>query len=69
MPGAFDAQNAAVKLTIFHGYWMEPGTVRVHLALARPEHIHTRGHKAARNTRGDAQGGFQRSGLKPLLWG
>src|SRR5438132_10847879 len=53
-PGVLDAQNAAVKLTVFHSDGMA---------------IHAVWVQSARSTRGDAQGGFQRSGLKPLVWG
>src|ERR1035438_6360260 len=52
-PGTFDAQNPPVKLTIFHGYWMNTRGVGVH---------------AAQLTGGCTRGG-QRSVLKPLLWG
>ena len=52
-PGSFDAQNAPVKLTIFHADWM-----KIH-----PGWVHD-----ARSRRGMHEGG-QWSGLKPLLWG
>src|ERR1017187_9693753 len=53
-PGAFDAQDAPVKLTIFHADWMA---------------IHAHGVHSAGQPGGDAQGGFQRSVLNPPLVG
>src|SRR6266568_991642 len=48
------------------GYWMgTPGVgVRPRRASRTPDNRHDR-----RPNWGDAQGGFQRSALKPLLWG
>src|SRR2546427_711981 len=46
--------NSAVKLTVFHVDWMNIPPGGVALRVFH---------------RGDAQGGFQRSGLNPLLWG
>ena len=42
IPGVFDAQNTAVKFSIFHPHWMDVGAIRC----------------TGPGQRGDAQGGF-----------